>query len=359
MSVYKLPKPWVYNDKWFIFPNTTLSNLNLNDCNDTVDGICRHTNNMDECISICENDPEKLCDGGYFIKTPDKRNFCVPLRNYQDGDTNPYYRLRNDSYYPQLRNVDSTFFISKQYSYPPDRANTLFFNDHFILRSVGTGKWLGVEDENTTSETVIFTKKTPLHVQLLPIKITRSYVENYVSVKNGYHVAINIPHTAFILRKTELGNEVKWLMRASTVNVPNNTFQIYSYNPNKKDNDVLDYSEKFYFTYFGGVMHYSEESKRLEITNKNLKDALLDDLHVLFELIPKVEVHYCDDKKCRSIDLSLTQRKGVKARYKGSMVSRSPECWSMCGSNSNGWSVVIITVILLLVVVVFVIYKFK
>jgi len=292
-----------------------------------------------------------MCDKGYFIKTPDNRNICVPLRNYMSDETFPYYRLRHKDYYPEFKRVDSTFFISTSYPYPPNKANVLFYEDHFILRNINTGKWLGMEDLGTVSQMVTFTDKKPVHVQFIPIKISRSYVENYVLIQNGAYVAINIPHTSFILRKENFNDEVKWLMRATTYNGPSNTFQIHCYPP-KKVGENLNYNDKFYFTYFGRLLQYNEDMKLLEVTNNNFEDALGDGKNVLFDLIPQVEVRYCEGGKCKSINLSQTQRNGESATYKNFPVSRSKNCWGKCESGgSSNWRLYVLIAILVIAII--------
>ena len=354
-TVYDLGKPRIYDSAWYVFPHTTLVNLDLSDCNDTIEGICQHTDTVEQCINLCAKDPDNICKGGYFIQTPgNDSNLCVPLRSYVQEQTVPFYRLRTKDYYPEMKHVDSSVFLSTIYPFPPNMANTLFFMDHCTLKSVNTGLQLGMESNSAVTQNVSFSEKNPVNVQFLPITVTRSQMENYIAIKNGDSVAINIPHTALILRTDESNNMVRWLMRASVVSVPNNTFHIHSANLNKKEGEVLNYGEQFYFTYHGRLLGLSKKLGTLQLYSADVSDAIRDNQNVLFELTPQIEVYYCDKTSCKSVPLSQTDTKGIAATYKGQIVSRSPGCWGICGTKRKPWWVLVIAlgVIILIIVVV-------
>ena len=60
---------------FYIFKDAIIDNIEISDCNDTVNGICKSTNNVDDCINICKN---SNCKNGYFISEK-KGGICVPL----------------------------------------------------------------------------------------------------------------------------------------------------------------------------------------------------------------------------------------------------------------------------------------
>lgn len=361
MSVYELDKPWLYKNRWRVFPHTTMSHLNLNDCNDTIGGVCRHTDDVEQCIDLCANDPDSLCTGGYFIRTPAQHNnLCVPLRDYTEQETVPYYRMRRKSFYPEMNNVDSTFFLLNEGSFPPDMANTLFYMDNLIMQNVETGLVLGKSIDGTLSKDVNFVKQDPLHVQFLPLEDMRSGVENYVPIKNGSKVAINIPHTALILRKNNADDRLVWLMRAVVVSEPNNTFTIFSTDPNKKLGDNLNYGENFYLKYHNMIVRYNNSLRLLEVSEENYKDAVKNNYSVRFKFIPQVQGSYCDEGKCKSVSLDHSQCKEEKCRYKGSMVSRNPSCWGMCnGKKSKVWVLLILVLFVIVSIITITVYLRK
>lgn len=357
MSEYTLDKPWTYND-WHVFPHTTMANLDLNDCNDTVNGVCQPAENLQECIKLCEDDPEGRCEWGYFITTPKgEENICVPIYNYTEQQVIPFYLLRQKDYYPELKNLDSTFFFQKSYPYPPDLANGLFYMDNFVLKNINTGMVLGTNEDGKITENVNFSKEDPVSLQFLPTDSARSHVEQYVMIKNGENVAINIPGTSLILRK-EGGGEIKWLMRASMVNSEQNTFQIHALSsPN--EGLMMHYGLQFYFTYFGQILTYDEKSQTIKLLNMSYEDAIKNKENVLFELIPKIESYYCDRDECKMIELSETEHMGMHARYKGGIASRNPSCWGLCEKKKGGTLRTVIFVVSIVVIVILLLWYFR
>src|SRR3990167_5001108 len=132
MSQYKFSKPKKVND-WYIFPDTVLANINLSGCENTVNGVCHNTKNVEECIDICQKSGK--CRFGYFIQTPDA-NFCAPLLHHEVGSVAPYYRLRNKDIYPGTKNTRSFVFSDgKKYPFLPDMPNALFYADYFSVKN--------------------------------------------------------------------------------------------------------------------------------------------------------------------------------------------------------------------------------
>ena len=72
----KVPYPEIYKDKWLKFDKTLLYPMEINDCNDTIDGMCFENLTLDECTEKCVGD----CDFGYHVKV-DNKSICVPIRS--------------------------------------------------------------------------------------------------------------------------------------------------------------------------------------------------------------------------------------------------------------------------------------
>jgi hypothetical protein len=365
MSEYDLNRPWLYRNDWLIFPDTTLSSINLSDCNDTISGICYYDKSLEECISICKNDPDKLCAGGYYIKAKSGENFCVPLRTDLGTSTSPYYRFRRKDFYPVLDNMTSEVFVSTKYfPFPPNTANTIFYKDHFVFQNIETKMKLGLEENNQTSEQTVFSKVSNLHVQLLPLETTQTYIEVYVPVKHGDMVAVNIPGTSLILRKNIKNSMLGWILRATNVNIPNNTFQIFSKNKMKKIGEPLYYGEKFYLKYQGGTVIYDEHLESLRVINFDHEDALQDNHNVYFNFDPRTEVYYCENNECKTVQLSQCKPDKLSATYNNIAVSRNPKCWGKCDPKHNKSNfprtlVIVISIILVLVVIALIITRLK
>ena len=181
---------------FYIFHNTTLSNLNISDCNDTIVGKCLKDKSMDQCIEICNKDD--MCSVGYYIKSAEE-NICVPLRTSLPNQTFYYNRLRNQSVYPELSNVDSTVFVKKRTpEFPPNRSNIVFFNDRLMLKNLKNGLIL-----NTINEEIKFQDRK-YDIQLLPPNITLyENAINYIPVIDNSDIVISLIGSSLVLKGIE------------------------------------------------------------------------------------------------------------------------------------------------------------
>lgn len=345
MSDFYNETPYTHAGTWQVFPGAIFSNLDLSDCNDTIDGICHHAETLSECIDLCKNDQNKLCRTGYFIQTPDRANYCVPLRQHNKEETSPYYRLRNKNIYPILKNMKT--FVFSDFPYPPNAPNALFYTDHFVFKNISKNIHIGMTENASMTENVVFTNDNPIHIQFLPSQVARNYVENYVFVRNGDEIVINIPHTAFVLRKNDLDSQISWTMRAAVTNVPSNIFQIFT--KNKKIGDILDYSDEFYFTFQGQPMVYNDLNM-LSISSSSIQNSIENKDNIFFQLIPKIEVNYCENGVCKTTSLDQTETDGVQARFKNIPVERSPTCWGKCGKKKSKWYLILIGIVVFIII---------
>jgi len=340
INALKVGQPRVTGDgKWYVFPHTTMSNIDFSDCDDTVNGVCHKGGTLQNCIDRCGADSS--CKYGYYLELPDNKSICVPL---VDRNTSPYFRMRTQDVYPEMRDTKSYFYSQKNaYPYPADAPGTMYFGDHFLLKNLDVNKTIGVDEAN-----VVF-NDDDIITQFLPSDVTNDFIENYVGVKHGGDVTINIPGTAMILRQNDTEKEILWLARASNYFVPNNTFQIYSTSPGKKVGEALAYTEQFYFTFQGKNMVYDLASGRL-ITDATRK--------TLFQLVPLVQVYYCDGD-CRSIILSQTDMTGFDAMYRGRQIYRSPVCWGTCERRKSHMVLLLVCIMVAVCVGGLILYRYR
>jgi hypothetical protein len=360
MSINSLGQPDVYKDSWYIFNDATIDHIEYDDCNDTVNGKCENTKDIEECIRICDEAGDDHCDMGYFIKTPDKKqNYCVPIRKIPKNVTFPFFRVKRKALYPELKNVDSKIFIRKnQHTFPPNIANVMFYRDTFVIENVKTGLQVGFSNSDTLHQEVIFNKKSSLHAQFLPALVFRTAMEKYVSVKNGIALTINIPNTSIILRKQPNSMHLSWLFHASSAYVPNNTITINC--EYKKYDEPLNYADTIYFTYFEQLVYYDPETQQLAVSNTTVDEAKKDGLFYEFKLIPKIIVYYCENNTCKQATLGDCVPNGVQARYNGIMVWRNSSCFGICEKPvKNNKSFIILSIVILVSILVAILVSIK
>lgn len=342
MSNYKFSNPDVYKD-WYIFPRTTLDNIKLDDCPSSVTGKCERTETVEECIKLCQDN--QPCFAGYFIQTPDKENICVPIRKIPGGPSiGPYYRLRNQNIYPELQGMKSYVFTNKNsYEYPPDHANNIFYTDRFVLTNLASQKSIGADQ--------ILSDK-PVFLQFLPEEILRTYISQYLIVKNGDEVVVNIPNTAYILEND--GENIKWVMKLVAIGGPNSSLRVFSTDKNKKIGDFLNYSDTLYFTTSTQPLLYNPNLDLLKIDSANINNVEKSNMY--FKITPKIEGYYCDGGKCGKVMLEDTEMNEEKSRYKGSPVARNPNCWGSCGKSRSSlktWLIIVLVIALVIAILIF------
>jgi len=317
--------------EWNVFDNTTITNIELSDCVNAINGFCEHTKNLSDCIDMCANSPEKNCTHGYFIETPDKKNFCVPLRD-RDKKYYPYHRLRQKNYYPILENMKSTYFADKKlFPFPVFSPSTIFYRDRFILKHKESGLSLGTNpDIEALTQDVIFSKNTSVFLEILPSKIFRSKIDEFRPVVSGDEVVINIPQTAFVLHRDN--DRIFWQLGLTGQNTPANTLRIFALG--KSLGEKLTYDDQIYLSSFQDILVYDQNSLIIRQDTD-----IIDAPEGIFKIFPKVQVSYCDNGECKNISLEQTEIEGEKATYQGKKVYRT-FCWVDCPQQKEkkSWS---------------------
>lgn len=294
---------------WNVFRNCTISNIDMADCSATIDGVCHTTNSLQECMDLCGTNSE--CNMGHYIET-ETRNICIPLKKQEY----PYFRIRDKNLYPVMSNLGSTVFVKKSYPYPPDDTNVIFYTDTFNLKNKITEKFLGITDAGTISEDIIFTDY-PINIQLLPPSITGNLASGYIPVKHGDFVVVNIPQSTFIVsEKNDNSNSLNWETKGSVRSSSLTGLQIFG--EGKNDGDTLLYSDKIYFMYNNRIVLYDSNNSLVVGTT-----GILGTGNVFFELVPRFEVSYCEDGRCKSSIIG-------EPECIGKTVYRNPVCWNIC-----------------------------
>ena len=231
-NFYDIEKPLLKDNKWLIFKNSVLLNLDTADCNDSIEGVCYKDKTFDECIKECAT--HEQCEYGYYIN-----NICLPLRDLK-RNSNPVYRLRKKEIYPELKNAVVSTFINKDvYKFPPNQANNVFFLDKFILENIDTETFL----QDLSISSVEFNKNKGITVQLVQTPPNLSS-EQYIVLKYGDEFAFNKPDTAFIIKEEDTDSNLEWALGSFNIAEYRN-FYLSPLTPGKKIGDKVSYSDIF------------------------------------------------------------------------------------------------------------------
>jgi len=363
-----------------VFKNTVLSDLNLTSCMNTIKGVCEPTNNLQECIDLCKNSKISPCKAGYYIEKGNQK-ICAPLFHHRNKSNIPYYRFRSPDIYPELKGAKAYVFTDlNEYPFPPDKPNSMFYKDRFILKNKESGLHLGINTSGDLSQENILKdfkdEKEDEHIhvlQFLSSEIARDKLEKYVLIRSGSLVVLNIPNTGFILENKDPtdGTELVWNINLSSTNL--SAFTIISLSnkgtPNP-EGTVLNYDDDFILQAKEGYLQYDSENKKI-VLGKTFGT------NCIFSCLPQIQVYYCDDNSgCSPIELEKCERKGFSASYQKKEVSRSPMCWNMClgeqkfqseysfgfvkdEGNFNFWLTIFLSLLFLSIVIFFLYRKFK
>lgn len=322
MSLYDFKKTEIYRDKWYLFKDAVLSDIEVDDCLSTLQGRCENTKSLDDCIQKC--DDTDTCEMGYFIESPTGRNFCGHLTYY----TIPYFRLNDPSIYPEMSGMKPYFFTKKDVlPFPPKLPNAVFYKDYFALKIKGKDLFIS-EGKNEEAQ---IGSDVYVDVSFIPSRTIKPRIQQYIPVRHGDEVAINIPYTALVLtRRDNNGQGFKWEIGASDINTPSSTVRVYSTDKDRKVGDVLGYSESVYFIDDNHPVIYDEEKNILTLYRESLDNAIRDNIPYIFELIPKIDVYYCENGSCKRTQLENCKTEGYNAFFNDVEVHRSEDCWGFC-----------------------------
>jgi hypothetical protein len=302
-----------------------LDNIEISDCNDTINGYCENTDNLEDCIKSCEKGE---CKVGYFIETED-RNYCVPLFHHTQTVTSPYYRMKNKNHYDVLKDYNTYLFVDKTfYDFPPSQATFVFYNDVINIRHKNSGLYIGIDDK----ENLIFSKE-PLEIKLIQSKIKRNLLQNFLEVSNNDNLVINKKDTGLTLNYDK---SFVWKVDLFSLGINENIFKIEN-----RDSSFfkIKYNDDIYLSFQGSYLSYLNENIYLEEKNDNS----------VFNLIPVgVNVYYKEGANCKNVKLNQCDIKGNgKAFFNNYEVNRNENCWNI-EQNKKGkdWTLILILIFL-------------
>lgn len=328
----KVPNPEIYKDKWLKFDKTVLYPMEINDCNDTIDGVCFENLTLDECTEKCVGD----CDFGYHINVNNK-SICVPIRS-KIHNTNPAFRLRNQDIYGFKDNVDVTFFQNKDvYPYPPLSSSFVHFMSTLNIRTY--------DDKNSYMYVDITKKKSNIlmsenntNMTIRP-KLTNNLLDNWTKIKYGEYLTIHIPETSLLMRQQK-GDKIAFEIidpsvssdEYKTMLTTNRLFYFEAVNPTKDE----------YIKWFEPVYIKTIDEEYLYVLNNIVKTTNYNKNKTVFCLTPQIIPYHCDNNMCKNTEIKdvTISKDGNSLETKNSEGNMSKiyfndKCWGQCSNDAN------------------------
>lgn len=347
----KNPQKYNRNDKYLLFPDSTLDKINYTDCNDTINGICNKDKSLDECIDMCSE--SKICNAGYYVKN-DFNSYCVPLKT--NDNLNLSHRLKNKKYYPELKYSDSIVFIdTSKYNFPPNEANTIFSYD--IMQIKCNDNIMGL-DNTDPPETKFHKGVTGTNIQLLSYEILDNNIIRYLPIQYNERIFINIVESSYILTKNNITNTFEWNIKLINKESSYITFKIIPLDKDYTYKSRVNFRYKFYLKYNDIENCYVDPNGNFKADTRSIEQLESEGNDLIFEFIPKMIGYYCNNGICEEIELEKTQEEKEKCTYKGNEVFRTKNCYNLCKTKNNITIKVILLLVIIIVVILIIIFGF-
>jgi hypothetical protein len=333
------------------FKNMLFDNLTSLDCNDSTTGICHKNLTLNQCEELIKKEGENDAIGatsgaGYFIDSDP--SICVPINTSLHPYLNPSYRLRPKEEILKVDVPTYAFINTKKYDFPPKNANSVFYNDRFriIVRSTDD---IQINNQYLDRLGAITNSIDKAGVfQFIRFQNTIEKDSNYIPCRVNTLKIINIPGTNLILCNQD--NNLVFKSALSSVADKNNAFKFI---PIKSTSSItINYNQKFYITYQDvNYVGIDEElnPNRLSITSRRSDSSKQP---FTFELIPLVDVYYCDNastSRIRKIPLKSCKTENEKASFDGNIVYRSENCFGVCKKSQTLYILIFLILVLFLV----------
>lgn len=318
----KLVKPWQYNNKWLVWPETIFDSIETMDCDRALNGICLSGKTLEKCIEECKNG----CAYGYHIQFENGQSICAPIQTSKYTYKNPVHRLRNKSIYnPILNNVKVSSFINTDiFPFPPEEANAVFYNDTLAMKDYKTGYTIGTKEDK-----IYLDKDKNVNIQIIPAQISDSKVLKYQPIHYGDNIQILIPGTSLFARESNsIENSLIWESSSGMFHGNDMSFRILPIGSKRKIGDILTYDDIFKIQYTdGSLVIVNPNYNYLELKYIQPKN---ETYNYKFQFVSKMIGYYCDGKDSKPIPIKDIETLGKAGRYKGVTVGRDKECWGVC-----------------------------
>ncbi len=365
--------PWKHG-KWLIWPETTLSDIQISDCNDTVEGICYRDTTLEQCLERC---PADNCGAGVYVKFKNGKSICNPIVTGFHPKLTPLYRIKNQSLYnldPNLVEM-SVFVNTNLFPFPPNYANTVFYGDLLAMEDAKDGRTL---DTSTIIEDgpgpCILKKGATSVINLQPLFRTVNPLVHDRPLAYGDKLILTIAGTSFTMQMNQGGiNPLVW-KESLEIGGDNLTFILVPDDPTKKKGDLVTYSDTVSLLYPGnGMVAVNRGNNQLYVNsspllrnqteyNKSKREGRKNNLpisfshsgkspfNVYFKFKSLSTSYYCDEGICKPVkskDIIPAHSPAkvvgapstnvlVSGTYKGKAVYAHKGCWGICNNIKFG-----------------------
>lgn len=323
-----LPRPYLYDKNWLVFPNVSPYDTTLNRCGNDVDGKCNKYDKIEDCINECKNSGH--CYYGYYISYPEK--YCLNVDSVLGA---PHYDPTLNWVKNNNSNEKVFAFINKE-KFPNNFSNTIYYRDNVTLMNgdigINTPKNIVINGAEIIPS-VTFGKNPTI----LSIDFSHPYSTSLLpssDIINNEKFILNIKDTGYILRKNDKNNDMIWILRGKVEIKDIDLLRLISVNKGDKDNHI-SYGEKVYIIYLSGY---------LSVNNNKLiynEGDPINSSENIFYFKTNKKIYTCDNGKCIEISRDKISEGISNPKYNGKDTYRSDSCFGVCDYNfPKNWNTI-------------------
>ena len=341
-DLWLVNKPYKHGDSWLVWPETLLNNMDISDCNDTINGVCLTNKSLGECIDECHGD----CGAGLYFELPGGKSICVPIRTAMHPTFNPIYRLRRQKYYDDLGDIKiHTFVNTNKFTNPPHQGNAVLYYDIVTLLNPSSKQTITSNYIDGGNNLIHMTHKLSGNIQVIPMISTAGVVEDDFPILYGDKINIVIPGTNLTMAPSK---KFKGIIEWSVIPLEETqtSDMYYSFLPgpgsNAKVGDIVSNQMPLILTYGSDqTVVYMNSNNNLMLYDKPVDEVRrISDVTTTFSVISRMVGNYCDGGECIQIPLSdITPDGGARGKYKDkggnwTPIYRHKGCWDRCRTTS-------------------------
>lgn len=323
-----LPRPYLYDKNWLVFPDVVPEDISLSRCGNDVDGACGRYDTIQECIDECKNSGH--CYYGYYISSPEK--YCLNVDSILGA---PHYDPTLDWKNAKGNPQEKVFaFVNKEKGFPNKFSNTIYFRDEVFLMGENT---LGI---NTPRNTIIKGDEIIPQVTLgeNPTLLTIDFSQPFTTsllpssdIINNEKFILTIKDTGYILRKSEKNNDMIWILRGKVEIKESDLLRLLTVDKEDKDNHI-SYGEKVYILYLSGFLQ-NKDGKLIYVEGSPGNDNK-DNKSNIFYFKTDKDVYTCENGKCVNIPRDKIPLGVPDPKYNGKDTYRDETCFGVCDYTS-------------------------
>lgn len=273
-----MKKPYEIRE-WDVYEDKLIDNINIYDCDNTVNGFCIENLTLDECLNESK-------DSGYFIEYKNGRTICVPLNTYLR--VNDFYWIVDQNKYPEFKETKVYSFLNRNDNpFLPKDSDKIFYldtlnikhNDSYMSALLKEKSEIYFDSESDNTLKIIFKPKEEWFEKII----------ESIPIFNNDQLSIHIDDTALSVDNTDGNLNLKHFIYVPGKKGSISFFKIIKKNSEK--DSYIRYGDLFYLFDINNKVYLNVVNNKLSVSN------ILDSSCEFFA-VSKMNAYRCNKTDC-------------------------------------------------------------